>query len=244
MNNTKLIHEDVDLVFEEEDHIYYDRHTKREFTSVTTFLGNYKNKFDKDYWLPRSAKKKGVTEEELEAEWDRIRDEANEYGTKVHLALENYVLHGLTTNEFPNLLENFEILRKGYKHRLLPEKRMYDVDTMLAGTTDLIEVDVKTKSVWIRDYKTNVRNPITKNAFMGRKMHYPCHELPDANFYHYALQMSIYGYMWEKHGFDVKCTEILYVHPETYEIEVIPTPYYRDLVVRLFEFREMDLFGV
>lgn len=231
-----LKHKKINIQFEEEAHIYYDKDTKIEFTSVTTFLSEFKNKFDEEYWSKKKAKERGVSQEEVLAEWAEISRVACEYGTNVHNALEQYVLTGEETCEYPNLIDNFKELRKEYKHRLLPEKVMYDGDVLLAGTMDLGEVDVDNKRIWVRDYKTN-RKGIEKNSF-GKYMQYPCNKLPDASFYHYALQLSVYGYMWEKHGYSVEGTEILYIHPETYEFEIIPTPYYRGVVEEIFAIRE------
>lgn len=57
-------YQDVRLVFDEGPHKYNDT-LGNDYKSVTTLLGSYHNKFDKDYWLKRKAKELGMSEKEL-----------------------------------------------------------------------------------------------------------------------------------------------------------------------------------
>lgn len=79
---------DVRLIFKEEGHKYTDTYGN-EYISTTTLLHNYKPTFDKSYWLKKKAKELGISEKRLAAQWDTIRDEACERGTKTHNGLED-----------------------------------------------------------------------------------------------------------------------------------------------------------
>ena len=81
-------YQDVRLVFDEGPHKYNDT-LGNDYKSVTTLLGSYHNKFDKDYWLKRKAKELGISEKRIEAQWDAIKDEACARGTKTHNGLED-----------------------------------------------------------------------------------------------------------------------------------------------------------
>lgn len=76
-----------------ETHTYVnDLAPKCKYTSVTTVLGNYKEKFDEDYHAERVALRKGLTKDQVIAEWREINRQANEYGTNLHEILERFLL--------------------------------------------------------------------------------------------------------------------------------------------------------
>lgn len=81
---------DVRLVFKEEGHTYTDTFGNP-YISTTTILGQYKEKFDKKYWLPKKAKELGISEKELDRQWQTITDEACARGTKTHNGIEDAV---------------------------------------------------------------------------------------------------------------------------------------------------------
>lgn len=76
------------LYFDEGHHKYTDTYGN-EYISVTTIIGNYSPKFDKDYWLHRKAKELGITEKELAKRWQDITDEACTRGSHTHNGLED-----------------------------------------------------------------------------------------------------------------------------------------------------------
>lgn len=76
------------LYFDEGPHKYSDTYGN-EYISVTTIIGNYSPKFDKDYWLHRKAKELGITEKELAKRWQDITDEACTRGSHTHNGLED-----------------------------------------------------------------------------------------------------------------------------------------------------------
>ena len=69
-------------------HKYTDTYGN-EYISVTTIIGNYSPKFDKDYWLHKKAKELGITEKELAKRWQDITDEACTRGSHTHNGLED-----------------------------------------------------------------------------------------------------------------------------------------------------------
>lgn len=81
---------DVRLIFKEDGHKYTDT-LGNEYLSTTTFLHEYQTKFDKTFWLRKKAKELGISEKKLAAQWDAIRDEACDRGSKTHNGLEDGV---------------------------------------------------------------------------------------------------------------------------------------------------------
>lgn len=78
------------LFFDEGPHKYTDT-LGNEYRSVTTLIGDYYNHFDADYWAHKKAKEQGKSEKQIRAEWDRIKDEACERGTKTHNGIEDAI---------------------------------------------------------------------------------------------------------------------------------------------------------
>ena len=77
------------LFFDEGPHKYTDT-LGNEYRSVTTLIGDYYNHFDADYWAHK-AREQGKSEKQIRAEWDRIKDEACERGTKTHNGIEDAI---------------------------------------------------------------------------------------------------------------------------------------------------------
>ena len=78
------------LFFDEGPHKYTDT-LGNEYRSVTTLIGDYYNHFNADYWAHKKAKEQGKSEKQIRAEWDRIKDEACERGTKTHNGIEDAI---------------------------------------------------------------------------------------------------------------------------------------------------------
>lgn len=78
------------LFFDEGPHKYTDT-LGNEYRSVTTLIGDYYNHFDADYWAHKKAREQGKSEKQIRAEWDRIKDEACERGTKTHNGIEDAI---------------------------------------------------------------------------------------------------------------------------------------------------------
>lgn len=80
-------YEQVKLTFINEGHKYYDT-LGNTYVSTTTIVGHLHNPFDKKKWLRIKAQELGITEKELEAQWNSITKEACERGTNTHDGLE------------------------------------------------------------------------------------------------------------------------------------------------------------
>ena len=97
------------LYFEEDGHKYTDT-LGNEYLSVTTFIGNYHEKFDAKYWARIKAKEQGKTEKQILKEWDRIRDEACERGTNKHNGIEDAIKD---VSQFKNAIKYLTMIESG-----------------------------------------------------------------------------------------------------------------------------------
>ena len=78
------------MYFDEGPHKYTDT-LGNEYRSVTTLISDYYPHFDADYWAHKKAKEQGKSERQIKAEWERIKNEACERGTKTHNGLEDAI---------------------------------------------------------------------------------------------------------------------------------------------------------
>lgn len=81
---------DVFLYFDEGPHKYTDT-LNNEYISVTTFIHKYAPAFDKKYWLHKKSVELGISEKQLERQWQAITDEACTRGTATHNGIEDAI---------------------------------------------------------------------------------------------------------------------------------------------------------
>lgn len=89
------------LYFDEGPHKYTDT-LNNDYISVTTLIGNYYPHFDVNKWAHIKAKEQNKSEKEIKKEWDRIKDEACDRGTKTHNGLEDAIKN---VSKFANAIE-------------------------------------------------------------------------------------------------------------------------------------------
>ena len=81
--------------------------------------------------------------------------------------------------------------------QVLSEVILYSTELKIAGTIDILALDKTTGTYEIIDWKTSKRIDTTS---FGNKMGTSSvtQDVPDCNFYHYALQLSLYRYLLEE----------------------------------------------
>lgn len=84
-------YDEIFLHFKEDGHKYTDT-LGNSYTSVTTLIhDDYTPKFNKKYWLHKKAKELGISEKQLEQQWQNITDEACARGTATHNCIEDAI---------------------------------------------------------------------------------------------------------------------------------------------------------
>ena len=188
-----------------------------EWTSVTSFISKFKAPFDAHVMAAKCSKSKnskwyGIPVEDIKTIWEKESTRATDLGTRYHNQRESELCNLTTigrdgTNSVPvfSPIENEEGIRIAPNQKLqpgvYPEHMVYLKSVGLCGQSDYVEVikDV----VNIIDYKTN--KEIKKESYKSwdgssKKMLAPVSHLDDCNFWHYALQLSMYMYIIIKHN--------------------------------------------
>ena len=188
---------------------------EKEWLSVTSLIGSFKQPFDADTIAVKSAKNKkgkwyGMDPEEIKTAWKNEALRATTLGTWYHncretdiCGLNNMERHGVTVP----VVKPVEI--DGVKYSpdqrlsdgIYPEHMVYLKSAGICGQSDLVEV--VNGEVHITDYKTNKEIKLegyTNWEGKTQKMEAPLSHLDDCHLNHYALQLSMYMYMILKHN--------------------------------------------
>lgn len=193
--------------FDEESHTYtHDVYGK--FISVTTLLGKYKKPFDSDMHAQRVAEREGVTKELVLEMWEIEKNKACDKGTKIHKILEDYINVGETLPDYGWLYKSYD---NNVKHNIdtfkniHSEMLLHNTDNMVAGTADLIYEHTKNEFT-IGDFKTNKK--FRFSSPFGERLLAPVDHLHNCEFNIYALQLSLYAYLYEQ-ATGKKCRKLI-----------------------------------
>ena len=161
----------------------------------------------------------------IEAEWDNNNKEACEYGTKIHLELENMFYDkpkelvkkiGLVEANSYDIKNSQEFLDTeiGLFPELLISYHSPDGKLKIAGQSDLV---IKNgNKIQILDWKTNAKLSTKafydKNTKRQKTMLYPINNISDCTLSHYQLQLSLYGFMLRKWNPDFEIELLKIVH--------------------------------
>ena len=196
---------------------YYDKPHKyyideKELTSVTTFIGKFKEKFDEEYWSKKKAKERGITQKEILAEWKNKALTSTEKGTAFHEYAENYLTNRIfpfpqeqidnvlgkgndVKERFDKLVILFEEFYKQSYGRLIPiraELVVGDKELGICGMVDQLFFNEKSGKLEIWDWKTNKKID-RNNRFQQFKE--PVSHLDVCELNTYSLQLSLYKYI-------------------------------------------------
>ena len=240
-----LLGSTVEVNFVEQGHQYF--RNKIEYVSQSAFVNIFEPKFDESI-VHNCAKAEGITSAQMQARWDKTRDDAAAYGTMVHNALENAELGKPYPAKYNRLIDEIRVLTSPYK-QVIPEKILYLDEYHLAGTGDRPQircVQGGQQVVDIFDYKTNVSKGITlySSAFKRDKWnHYPesrflgpISHLEYSLYHKDCLQLSLYMYMCElNYNALPGRMGILYINSEL-EVRNIPVPYLKYEIEAMLKF--------
>jgi ATP-dependent exoDNAse (exonuclease V) beta subunit len=221
------------VIFKEEGHIYESlddnlEKDKINWTSVTSFVGKFKPKFNAKAQAKKSGKNKrskwyGMKQQEILDAWNSETERAITLGNWYHNQREENICE-FNTIERDGV--NLPIIRPiidqaGIKiapeqklnDGVYPEHFVYLKSLGLCGQADL--VSIANGKINILDYKTN--KEIKEKGFTNwegitSKMYNPVSNLDDCNLKHYNLQLSLYVYIIKKHNPKLKIGKLQIQH--------------------------------
>ena len=225
-----------EIKLEESTHKYIlEGHEDIEFTSVTTCISEFFEKFDKEavaYKLvTKIPKYKGRSAEDLIKEWE---DAAN-YGTEVHKEIEDYIKLKKTP-KLDRAIAGVNWLNKYIQksdYDIFSEVIVYCKELKIAGTVDLLVFDKISKKYSILDWKTS-KEIKTDSYKMKTGNKAETNDLLDCKFNHYALQLSLYRYLLEK-KYNIMLDDQLIIHLDNDTVHGYITPYHKDHIISILK---------
>lgn len=205
----------MELIFKADTHKYTSNDSDKPWLSTTGIISLFKPEFDRETVAKKSSKNKkskwyGMSVEDILQAWDNETNRALSLGTWYHDQREAEVIACNTLRrEGIDLPIHRPIVDGDIKKApdqtlvpgIYPEHMVYLKSARICGQADRVEV--VGNRVDIYDYKTNKEIKTKsytnwegiKNTLTG-----PLGHIEDCNFYHYALQLSIYMYIILKHN--------------------------------------------
>jgi hypothetical protein len=267
---------DANIQFFEKGHKYSIlSDPKSTYTSVTTWNHTHFPQFDADDVISSMMKGKGwkeghrywgLTTDQIKAQWNSNKNLVADSGTNLHFEIEcfmnNNKISGMYTNR--DLYEKYmEMYASTHASRPLewqyfinfikdhPELKpyrtewlIYEEDVKIAGSIDMVfENPDGTLSIY--DWKRS-KNITRINNYNKFAIHPIICELPDANFWHYAMQLNTYKFILEsKYNKQIKDLFLVRLHPDASEkkYELIKLPLLTNQIEDLFLERKTQFYS-
>jgi hypothetical protein len=238
--------------FHDAEHKYFIR--EQELISGTGFVGQFKEKFDSEGQSVKSAKKKGISAEELLAEWGFKGDFSRTKGTLLHNYAENhwqnkiypidYTTHdekfgeGLMKERLEECIRMFKEFYLKAKKNLIPvamELVIGDADIGIGGMVDCLFWNDKYNEYQIWDYKTN--KEIAEYSKYKKRMKMPINFLHDCELEAYSIQLNLYKYIIQKNT-DIKIGKcfLVHIHEEQQDYNIIECKEYQEIIQLLVDY--------
>lgn len=224
-----------------DSHQYYDNDGNR-YMSVSKVLEFIKPLFKRDELSKLTAAKRGISQEEILAEWDATAKIAQDHGTDIHESLEYFQNTAQIKPQhvsYEPMIRSISATYNDYA-KVYQEEILYDEEYMVAGMTDkLLHVTSHKNSKFvIEDFKTNLNKGIQFYDTYGKHLLHPVEHFESCNYNTYALQLSIYAWMYERMtGRRVRNLNIIYIPPTNFmDWKRIPVPYLKSDVENILRF--------
>ena len=250
------------ITFLENEHRYAIDGELTQSPSVTRLIKQFKSPFEKEKFDARVAKRRGVTKNQVLAEWDLNNLYSTTLGTMLHKYIENYYcnkrikfegdLEGLGFEEkqklsrtLPVLIQFFHNFYQDNEHLLCVKNELVlgDIeDTKVCGMSDLLCYNTHTDALEILDFKTNKR--MEKRNQYGGNLFYPFEEFSEGEINEYTIQLNVYKYFIEKYtSLKIDKLKIVWFNivNENYVIHELAN--IQDKIAQMFErFKSVSLF--
>ncbi len=237
------------IKYHDEPHVYYIG--EQQLVSGTAFVGMFKEKFDSKGMAEKTAKKRGISVEEVLAEWDFKGGISRTKGTLLHAFAENYWMNKIFPvdelkyeEQYPTIIERYNECKRMFLEfyedasiNLFPvamELVVGDAELGIGGMVDCLFWNNKTKSYEIWDYKTN--KEIGMFSKYKKRMKAPINFLHDCEFEAYSIQLNLYKYIIEKNtNIKIGRLWLIHIHEEQEKYNLVQCADYQHIIKLLFE---------
>lgn len=200
------------LIYNDKWHTYRVVEDNINLVSSTTFIKKFFPKFDSDKWSKIIANRDGLTQEQVLKKWKDKANASSAFGTETHEYAESLLKHETPMRtKSPRVKAVRETLRDCIDI-ILEEWEPIGIEKIvfndcIAGTMDvLFKHRYDEKRYMIGDWKTNEK--IEQNNKYNEFGLFQIKHIPNINYYHYALQLSLYRTILLEEGYIEKGSNI------------------------------------
>jgi len=233
----QLMGDDNYVTFEPIEHKYTTKDGQH-LISVSQLISLFSPKFDPDgSILRKKAAERGIPPEELKKEWDKKKDDSCIFGTAFHKSAEHFIETGKVLKDDNEKLVKALKKKVKFKGKVFSEQLLYNLDFLIAGTTDVVEYFEDDNSIGVWDFKTNGwanGKPLEKYSIFKNRMLPPLSHKFSTQFYKYTLQLSLYAWMLEEKGYWIKNLTLLHIRHN--DIDIHSVPYCREDIIKILEY--------
>lgn len=183
------------VVLDKKTHTYTNK-AGEVYKSVSALIDQFVPFFDFEQKSYDYSLKHGIPVEEVRKSWRDKNKLSTTYGHKIHSVIENLISENVFKHEdkiYNDILQQVEKFNVK-QSKLKSEEIIHDETFKVAGTSDLI---VERKNDFdIIDFKTNKKIKYV-NPFDDKFLLFPVNNIPNSEYFKYALQLSLYGYLYE-----------------------------------------------
>lgn len=200
--------------------------------------------FDQENISKYVARKRGISQEEVLAEWKENNKNACTYGTKIHAIMENYIKTGEKLPEYNELYLSFdEITGELFKSSTVYSELMVHNDEYeICGTADLI-ID-HGDEFSIGDFKTN--KAFEFYSHYNKRLLDPIAHLSECQYNEYTLQLSLYAHFYSlMTGKKCRCLFLMYKAPDSMKWVRIPCSFMQHeimVMLKYYQRNKKDIF--
>lgn len=181
----------------------------------------------------------------LRMQWAATNKDGIDSGNVVHDASEQYLKYKILPADNQVLAWAVkavcdDVLLPGVQ-AFYSEEVLYSKKYFIAGTADFLG-QVRGGAVPvinIDDFKTNKSKGIQYHSEYGKWMLGPVSHLEACSYNDYVIQLSLYAYMLEEHGYRPGRMRLIYMHPDKPDrYQIIPVPYMKQTILDILSYLE------
>lgn len=186
-----------DLVFEEKEHLYYNKENGNVYESVTTKLKKFKKEFDSVKIAKIKAEKLNIHYQKLIDRWNLISIESTSHGNRIHNFAEMYPNFDNPRDlEEEGVIEAYKYFENNGYVIIGNEVRIYDDTIGVAGSIDLLLYNTNSNTLAIGDWKTGNKSILKYSK--TDSLNEPFSEWKSSKLNEYSIQLGYYKTIIEK----------------------------------------------
>jgi ATP-dependent exoDNAse (exonuclease V) beta subunit len=209
------------------------------YKSVTTITKQYVPKFDSNMWSRIIARNTKKTQSQVLEAWEKKAKDGTNRGSGFHRFVEDYFNGVVKKPSIPKqCVRNFRLFKKEFLkdyNIIAVEFVIYDINSEVAGTLDLLLQHKITKLYHVCDWKTNLK--YSDDNKYNEYFLAPIKHLSYTSSHLHGLQLTFYRYILEKNTeMQFGDSFVIWINEENKNYKVFKTPYLKNELIIILDY--------